>query len=326
MNTKEKIKDLLEFRPMTPADLAWEIGISLQALHRHLKKMVAENEIEKMGTPPKVFYRSKPTSIALPKEKISQDIKDFLIEHYAYVDSKGQYWEGNLGFERWVDAIGQAKAFHSLVSAYQKTRKEYLKHFFSKPYISGLEKIKGTFSNVCLTDILYQDFYSIPQFGKTKLGHLLTLGKSGQDAKSIRQIADLSLPIIEQIIHEHSIEAIGFIPHSIPRKISFLHEFRKYLNLRLPQIDIVKAYSGGIPIAQKSLTKLKERIENARNTIFIKERSIRYQKILLIDDAVGSGATMNETACQLIHQFKVSHIYGFTIAGSLKGFDVIAEI
>ncbi len=47
-----------------------------------------------------------------------------------------------------------------------------------------------------------------------------------------------------------------------------------------------------IPMPQKSLNKLEERIENAENTFSVPERN-GYNHIILIDDAVGSGATLN---------------------------------
>jgi len=48
------------------------------------------------------------------------------------------------------------------------------------------------------------------------------------------------------------------------------------------------------------LKRPEDRIQNAKNTIFIKEEDIGgYNTVLLIDDFVGSGATLNETAIKL---------------------------
>ena len=46
---------------------------------------------------------------------------------------------------------------------------------------------------------------------------------------------------------------------------------------------------------QKSL----QRTEGGENTIFIRGKHIDYNTVLLIDDFVGSGATLNETAIKL---------------------------
>lgn len=97
--------------------------------------------------------------------------------------------------------------------------------------------------------------------------------------------------------------------------------------MNLPEIKLVKSYRGQVIVAQKTLSRLEERITNARETIFIGEKAPRrYSRVLLIDDAVGSGATLNETAKKLIEQKIAQEVYGFVIVGSFKGFDIIREV
>ena len=97
--------------------------------------------------------------------------------------------------------------------------------------------------------------------------------------------------------------------------------------LRLPiRKLIVSKIKTEIIIPQKTLSKLNDRIENARRTIIVGE-SLHYNNILIIDDAVGSGATLNETAKQIKNKNMVSDmIIGLAITGSYKGFDVISEV
>lgn len=101
---------------------------------------------------------------------------------------------------------------------------------------------------------------------------------------------------------------------------------KKLLAINLPEVNFVKAYRGEVPVAQKTLSKLEQRIENAQGTIFIKDAFKRYEKLLLIDDAVGSGASLNETAKKLKEEKVAKTVIGFAIVGSYKGFDVISEI
>jgi predicted amidophosphoribosyltransferase len=78
-------------------------------------------------------------------------------------------------------------------------------------------------------------------------------------------------------------------------------------------------------VPQKILNKLEDRVQNAKGTISVSD-SIKYNKILLIDDAVGSGATLNETA-KKIKDIKIAKkVIGLAITGSFKGFDVISEV
>jgi predicted amidophosphoribosyltransferase len=89
-------------------------------------------------------------------------------------------------------------------------------------------------------------------------------------------------------------------------------------------IDI-KKISGIIPVPQKSLLKLEERIRNAENTFAITDRR-SYDHVMLIDDAVGSGATLNEVAGKIRNKGVARKITGLAIVGSFKGFDVITDI
>lgn len=81
-----------------------------------------------------------------------------------------------------------------------------------------------------------------------------------------------------------------------------------------------------MPIAQKTLSKLEERVENARNTIFVQEQKTRSKRVLVIDDAVGSGSTLNETVKKIKEISSDTKVFGYSIVGCFKGFDIINEI
>ena len=98
----------------------------------------------------------------------------------------------------------------------------------------------------------------------------------------------------------------------------------KGLNLNTRNIAIEKIKTE-IVVPQKSLTKLKDRVENVESTIIVRETN-KSNKILLIDDAVGSGATLNGVA-EKIKKLNISKkIIGVSLTGSFKGFDVISEV
>ena len=64
---------------------------------------------------------------------------------------------------------------------------------------------------------------------------------------------------------------------------------------------------------------------NARNTFIVPEQK-KYNKILILDDAIGSGATINEIALKIKTQKLAKVIIGVSITGSYKGFEVISEL
>ena len=81
-----------------------------------------------------------------------------------------------------------------------------------------------------------------------------------------------------------------------------------------------------VAVPQKSLSKLEDRIANARNSIFVSDER-KFNNVLLIDDAVGSGATLNETAKKIKERgLCTGKIIGLALTGSFKGFDVINEV
>ncbi len=99
----------------------------------------------------------------------------------------------------------------------------------------------------------------------------------------------------------------------------------KKLNLSLPTISIIKVKTE-IMVPQKTLSKIEDRIENAETTIIVDEKRKEFKKVLLLDDAIGSGATLNSIACKIKKQNIANEVIGLAITGSLKGFDVISEV
>lgn len=326
--TRDEIIDLAHRKGrIRPAELVDELGISQVAVHKQLNKLVEEGSLFKTGKPPLVFY--VPSHEVIPVSTVLLDEKTtrFIEENYLYITPSGVQLPGVKGFNTWVRQIKQTPFFKELALEYVKTRREALRLFTKKGWLDATFKIKESFpDDAHLDNLVYQDFYALPKFGKTKLGQLVLHAKQAQNKHLIAKLAQEISPTIRKLIEHHKIEAIGFIPHSIPRKTPFLKELRRALKIDIPEVSLVKAYTGEIPIAQKSLSKLEERIENAQTTIFINETSIKHHRILLIDDAVGSGATLNESAKKLKQEYQVAEVYGFAIVGSYKGFEVIREI
>lgn len=102
-----------------------------------------------------------------------------------------------------------------------------------------------------------------------------------------------------------------------------MKQFEDLYNFSLPHIKLEKV-SGEIVILQKALSKIKDRIENATISIRIADKR-KFDSVLLIDDALGSGATINQTACKLKQHGQVRAVYGFAITGSYEGFEVLSE-
>ena len=324
-NTSKKIVGYISAnKQATGKELADYLEISRQALFKHLSQLLANNQIYKIGKPPKVFY--------FIKEKESVEVNDIagidnvskkiIEENYLIITSAGLRKNGLEGFIFWCQKTNQP--LQKTAEEYVKTLRKY-NAFKRAGFINGIAKIKATFSQVYLDHLFYLDFYSIERFGKTKLGQLLLYAKQSQNKTLTKELILKIKPQVERLVKKYKIDGIGFIPPTVKREIQFIKEMEKGLNLDVRKVSITKIKTE-VAVPQKTLNKLPDRIENAQKTIIVDEKK-KYKNILLIDDAVGSGATLNETAAQIkAKKICQGKIIGLAITGSFKGFDVISEV
>lgn len=326
-NTGNRILAYIIARKQARAhELVKVFGISQVAIHKQLNNLLNKDKITRVGKPPLVFYVPKEKKEEIDSHVLS-NIKNVIDEKYLYISPLGELLYGFEGFTAWARSVKEEVRIRQLAQEYVKTLNQTKKHFTANGWIDATKKLKNTFKESYVNKLLYADFYSLPKFGKTKLGQLVLYAKQSQNRELIDKIAVLVKPLIEKIIKEFAINAIAFIPPTVPRALQFMTEFKAVLGLKLPTIELAKVNTGEVVVAQKTLSQLEERIINARNTIFMKRTENSYIKILLIDDAAGSGSTFNETA----RKFKnitagKNKIIAFAIVGSFKGFDVIREV
>lgn len=326
MNIEDKIiKYIKDNGEVTINELTEHIDVSRQMLHRVVKRMIEDNYLIKLGKPPKVFYKLEKTIIVKKHIHLLSEIElSFLEEHFLLITETGNRLKGIDAMEFW--STRQKLPLEKTAKEFINTKKRYLQYFLSNGLIDGTEKIKNTkaFKKIAVNKMLYCDFYAIERFGKTVLGTLLHFAKQGQNKKLMQEIIDMVKERINKLIKEKKIDAVGFIPPTIKRHLQFMHVLQKGLNLPLPHITLVKV-SGPIPVPQKALSKIEDRIINAQVSIIVKDTR-SFNNILLIDDAVGSGATINETAVKLKFKETAQTVIGLAITGSFKGFDVIQEV
>ncbi len=324
-DTSQKISQYLkENGQATAAQLFEYLGISRQALFKQLAKLQKNNEIYKVGRPPKVFYY--PVEKKDVKEEnldIGKDVEKVIEDNFLSITPSGEKKEGLEAFSFWCDK--NKLPLTKTADEYLQTLKKYDRHRRSDGMIDGTEKLKSTFHDSCLSGLLYLDFYSIERFGKTKLGQLLLYAKQSQNRQVIRELIRGIKDRIEEFVEREGFDGVAYIPPTVKREVQFIKELEKGLNLPLRKVAIEKIKTE-IAVPQKTLNRLEDRIENARST-FVVDKDQRFKKILLIDDAVGSGATFNEIACKIRRAGVCDgEVVGLSITGSVKGFDVISEV
>jgi hypothetical protein len=324
MSTEFKILEILsKSKEIRLHDLIEMTGVSRQMVHRAIRNLLETKKIQKVGSAPKTFY--KLYSSSQPQiYQLNETDQRFLQEHFLLVTETGSRLTGVDALIHWCNR--QKLPIEKTAGEFMVTRKKYLAWFQPNGLIDGSEKIQSTkgFERIGLDFVYYLDFYAIERFGKTRLGTLLHLAKQGQNRKLMQEIVELSRDRILALITEQRIDAVGYIPPTIKREVQFMRVLEQKLNLPLPHISLVKV-RGEITVPQKALSKIEDRISNARFSIMITEKR-KFKKVLLIDDAVGSGATMNETALKLKDNDLAVNVIGLAITGSFKGFDVIQEV
>jgi biotin operon repressor len=322
---KQKIVKYLQIHERTTAiELIKEFGISRQAIQKHLKELHTSGMIKKEGTPPKVYYSVKQENAIPDKTKIHYDY----LNDFYYIDSIGNSHIGNEGFEFWCNERNfdydlYANKYKSIIETYSKYKKNGL--------IDATIKMKDTFQNDLYIDkAFYSDFSEIEIFGKTKLYSQLFYSKQSGKKSNMIKMFELIKDQIIFLLDKYNIEQIGFVPPTVKREVQLMTEFKNYLNIQVPNISISKI-KNEYTVPQKSLSKPAERIQNAKNSFHVNPGQI-LNNILLIDDFVGSGSSLNYVAKKIKSKNSKCKIIGYAISGTPNGiinnskkFEVINE-
>ncbi|MCA6421314.1 MAG: hypothetical protein IM568_00680 [Flavobacterium sp.] len=327
MTTKEKIIHLFEIKKeLSVTEIVNEINASKQMVHLVLNTLIDNNFIDKIGRTPKTIYKLKvvtnkkaTTTAIIPFEK-----QKFLQDNFIHITEIGQLLKGLEAFENWCEK--RNLPLEKTIDEFILTKDKYNQYINKNGLISGLEKLKNTkgYDKILLDELLYLDFYAIERFGKTRLGTILHYAKQGQNKMLMTILIDEIKEKINTLISVYKIDAIAYVPPTIRRETQLMKVLANGLKINLPSIEIQKI-GGIIPVPQKSLNKIEERINNAENT-FVVKGNVSYKNVLLIDDAVGSGSTLNQIAGKIKNKQLAEKVIGVAIVGSFKGFDVITDV
>lgn len=320
-----------------PSEIASAIDKNRQLVQYYLKYLVEQGLIEKHGNTPHVHYElttlwknfigeqgKQVTPQAIPS--LDYHTSKLLQESFLKFDSTGQKLEGTSWFiqrchTRGLDPIQKAKTFVQIGE-----------HIESIKNPCGVIDATGAFTknlgSNAMDKVFYADQYHYMEFWRGKLAELTFYAKQSQNKQLIEQVVKAIILQIECVCKTLHVDAIAIVPRSIQRQNQLLSFLGKELQkLWLPFLKLVKFYPSWIPIPQKTLKTREQRIQNAISSIDVKLNQAKYNTVLLIDDFVGSGATLNISA-QKIKQFGFAkEVIWLAIVGNIDlSYEVINEI
>jgi Phosphoribosyl transferase domain len=330
------ILDILARHPELSVDaISTHLKRSTAIIHRYLIALVADGKVEKIGSAPHTMYRLTHAAWVTvePSRQTSPDISPLsysderiLSDIFVKYSPTGKRYQWSTGWTLWCSERGLDP-----IEKWWKYKEIYT-HLLSLEDSCGLLRATDAYATALgtrwLDELYYADQYRWMEFGRGRLAEVAFYAKQSQHLPLIEETLALTIPKILCLIRWGGFDAIAITPWSIERRHQLLMAIQDALSIcGLPLVHIVKYYEHGIRIPQKSLKTREERIDNARNTIYVDDkRSSLYKKVLLIDDFVGSGATMNELAKKLKDEW-VREVIGCALVGNLNlSYDVIAEM
>jgi predicted transcriptional regulator len=350
---------------VSPKEIIIGTAISQQTVHNNLKKLIEQDFITKKGSSLDVVYSIAPkvqaseeddfdfdsflnsvNEIVIEFENIDtakvqesilyKQVNQFIDATYLYISPDGHIWQGVQGFIQWANRINPKITFKEgvkMMFEYLSTIQKFHKYFGENGLIDATTKFKASFAtHNYLDEVYYCDFYSIERFGKTKLGNLMLYGKQSQNKQLIQIACDMVRPLIVDFIKQNKIDAVAFVPPTIDRQLQFMNELATNLHLEIPVIKLKKLVNQ-VAVQQKTIKTAPDRITNAEN-IVVEMTNDKYQNVLILDDAVGSGSTFAVVAKKLrLKKVAVGKIFAIAIVGSANGvvdtskkFDVVNEV
>lgn len=331
-NNYKKIVDLFqENEILWVTQISNQIWISRTIVHKNIKKLLEENKIEKTWK----WAHTKYKSLIFKWEKV-KDIPNIIVdfktkkifdEIFYKFDSDWKLLKWFEGFKIWV--FDRNFNLEKSIENYKKIYK-YVESKQDECWLLDATNIfNKKFEKNYMKKVYYADEYAFMEYGRSKLAEMTFFAKQSQDKELINQSIEEFFYKLECFLFKNKdVDAIAITPWSIDRNNQLLWILKNRLEkIGLPFVNLEKFYKWSIPIPQKTIKSKSWRLKNAKNTIFVYDDNIKnYKKVLLIDDFVGSWATLNITAQKIIESW-VKEVVWFSIVWSMDlSYEVINEI
>jgi hypothetical protein len=328
------LRSLADGQAKKPSVIAQQAKITRPTANVYLAKLVQEGKLLKQGKGAHVTYLIADVAYAPENTTPTGPLQHhfdyaqstLLDEHFHKYDVDGRTLSGVEGFIIWcqqrhLDPYAKYASYALLLHTLDKMRT-------ACGVLDATAEFEKHVDVRAMDQIYYADQYKLNEFGRSKLAEMGFFAKQLQNKKLLETVIQMVNRKIACVIKTYKIDALAFTPPSIKRTYQILDMLDDALaHIDLPRVHLVKDYPTEIITPQKSLRKREERVLNAKKSIYVYDPNVqKYKTVLLIDDFVGSGATLNETAKKLKKE-GVKTVIGFAIVGNLDmSYEVINEI
>lgn len=342
--SEEKLKNMLVFVENNPGlsstQIAKSLSISPPTAWKYLGILVKSGKVELKGNRKSSRYFPKSEESALTPNILQraieivsdsfeieggfspQQIEADLKESFAYIHPSGHISYGIIGFISWC---------HDPKRAYTDIGRQlglYLGHYFDEEhkrrkhgFFDGTASLQANLlgqMKIGIDTLLFMESAEISGFGRTRIALELYYGKQNSDRFLLSQAISRIAPKMREYILKNTVDAVIFVPPTIPRFHQFRDVLRESLTLNIREIPASKvSRPDGTLQAQKNL-KGSDRIINALATVSVdvtKYRLSEMRHIVILDDNFTTGATMNAIALKLRDAGYGGKVTAMTVTG-----------
>ena len=304
---KEILECIKKIGTTSPREVSSITKYGSSTVTKYIAELLADGYITKSGNPPHVSYKVVPYA------------SEIIQESFMYRDGNITLF-GIEGFWKWSEKVLKEYSDEEKVKIYEDAYREYQK----MKGLHGYYTIDLKIEDVVLDGLFCINLYNMPiKDGitkRTKSAHLFEIVKGSGNKEKLSKKVEYFYDDIKNIIsfvEEKNIEAVSFIPPTANRPVQVMKLLRKYFEkFTIPTVEIKRNFTDptGSRIEQKHIGSVERRIENARETynpILGKE----YESVLLVDDLIGSGATINEVARKIKEKGIAKKVYAMGLVG-----------
>ena len=322
---KELVLTTIQASSGSPQYVVEQTGISRSNVQKYLRELLDEGYLEKVGRPPAVYY------------KVIDNFSRVVHENFVFKDTVGYIFRGLQGLEKWTENKYTDKTLTEKIQIYEESfrlYKETRKKNGLFEISAGLESLK-THTDIYVDRLFCIDLYNTKVEVHTKRTKSAVWLEAAKNPNSKRadefatKLCNISIGAILTYSKEKNIQSAAFVPPTAKRKVQIMKKLEISIKEKCPFIDYlkIKRYDpSGLLQEQKTIGTVRGRIENASLTFDLISKQ-KWDTVLLIDDLVGSAATLNEIARKIKQKKIAKTVHAITIVGvNSKKFPIVKKI